>query len=260
MRKTIFFILFCFCIISNLHAENFCENIDIQWLEKHAPFPENAEIISKKQVFGLCEVIVLINTDPVSLYCGNDFFISGRMFKNNEAITSKTVESLAERINQRKKEADDKEKAEADKRLLFFKQNTDKLKEFTAFEFGSLNPEKRVFVITDPDCSHCKHILMWLRENAEEMKIRVGTIIYPLMGDESRDMAAKAVCNDFGISEYLEMKYDSKPYICEKSQSFFMRQESFFENANLKFIPYIVDSECTWSVEGADIEALKEKL
>ncbi|MDY0131532.1 MAG: hypothetical protein RBR53_02580 [Desulforegulaceae bacterium] len=260
MRKIVFLILIYFSLVFNLSSENICENIDIPWLLNHAPFPENAEIISKKDVFGLCELIVLINTEPMSLYCGKDFFISGQMLKDKEVITLKTIETLADKINKRKKEFEEKEKSEENQRILFFKQNNDKLKEFTAFEFGAKNPDKTIFVITDPKCFHCKQLLIWLEKVSVEDKIKVNTILYPVMGDESKDMAARAVCNDFGISEYLGMEDDSKPYICEKSDSLFMSQEDFFKNADLNFIPYIVDSNFKWSVEGADLEVLKEKL
>jgi thiol:disulfide interchange protein DsbC len=252
--------MICFLGAFNLHAQNLCENIDMAWLKNHAPFPEDAEILSKNEVSGLCEVIVLIKAQPLSLYCGKDFFISGPMLKNNKVVAEKRFDALFEKINSKKIEAENKEKEEADKRILFFKENTDKLEKLTAFEFGASNPSRTIFVITDPDCSHCKHILEWLVENSEEKKVRVKTIIYPLMGDKSRDMAAKAVCKDFGINEYLEMDYDLKPYICEKSEALFKQQSEFFDKANLNFIPFIIDSKCTWSVEGADIEALKENL
>ena len=65
----------------------------------------------------------------MSLYCGKDFFISGQMLKDKEVITLKTIETLADKINKRKKEFEEKEKSEENQRILFFKQNNDKLKE-----------------------------------------------------------------------------------------------------------------------------------
>jgi len=249
-----------FSLILNLNAGEICSQIDMKWLENHAPFPENAKIISKKDQFGLCEVVVLINDNPLPLYCGKDFFISGRMFSEKEVVTAKTMDSLSKEIEGVKISQKDKEKEEADKRLLFFKENIDKLKEFTAFEFGSQNPVSTIFVVTDPGCSHCKHLLYWLRDNSIERKIKIKTIIFPLMGDLSRDKASKTICGNLGINEYLEIKDDSKPYICEKSENLFEKQEAFFNGADLRFVPYIFEESGRWSVEGSDLSELKKKL
>ncbi|MDY0361802.1 MAG: hypothetical protein RBR08_10130 [Desulforegulaceae bacterium] len=260
MRKTVFFIIIYFGLILNLNAGDICSHIDMKWLETHAPFPKNAQIISKTNQFGICEVIVLINENPLPLYCGKNFFISGQMFSNKEVITAKTMDLISQKIEDKKLLEKNKENEEAEKRLLFFSKNTDKLKEFTAFEFGSQNPVSTIFVVTDPNCSHCKHLLYWLRDSSTEKKIKIKTIIYPLMGDLSRDLASKAICENFGINEYLEIKNDSKPYFCEKAETLFEKQETFFKSADLRFIPYIFEENGKWSVEGADLSELKKNL
>ncbi|MGM0418249.1 MAG: hypothetical protein ACQEQS_05965 [Thermodesulfobacteriota bacterium] len=256
--------LFVFLLIvsglSGCRSKNICSNIDMDWLRHHAEFPEEARIINKQETGNLCETLLVVSGQPVFLYCGNDYFISGDMYKNNTIVTKESFSDLSKKIEKETKAYHEKEKALMKERHSFLTENISKLNDFVSFEFGAKDYEDSVFFITDPLCGYCESLLQYLKKVSKEKKLNVKAIIYPVLGDKSKDMAFKAVCKNFGINEYLEMEYDSEPYICVNAEELFEKQEKFFEKADLNFVPFIIEGNGDWIVEGADQELLKEYL
>ena len=89
-----FFLLLGLC--PGVSAEPVCTHIDIDWLAKQAPLPEDARIVHKKDQGDLCEVVLSLEGDLVPVYAGKDFLLVGKLFKNQKFITGETLDSLSE--------------------------------------------------------------------------------------------------------------------------------------------------------------------
>ena len=256
----LFVFLLIVSVFTGCRSKNICSNVDMAWLRNHAEFPEKAKIINKQETENLCETLLMVSGQPVFLYCGKDYFISGDMYKNNTIVTKESFSDLSNEIQKETKAYQDKEKALMNERHSFLTDNISKLNDFVSFEFGAENYEDSVFFITDPLCGYCESLLQYLKKVSEEKKLNVKAIIYPVLGEKSKNMAFKAVCGNFGVNEYLEMEYDSKPYLCANAEELFEKQEKFFEKGDLNFVPFIIEENGDWIVEGADQELLKEYL
>jgi len=58
-----------------------CNEVNEELLQKHAPIPPY-KVVSKREVKGLCELILNINGDLVPVYATKDFILAGEMFSN----------------------------------------------------------------------------------------------------------------------------------------------------------------------------------
>ncbi len=70
-----------------------CDSITMDTLTKHTPIPK-AEIISKRDVFGICEIMLQIGTEIVPVYVTDRYVIAGEMFADRKQITRETQEKL----------------------------------------------------------------------------------------------------------------------------------------------------------------------
>lgn len=262
IQKIFILVLFSFCLLNpmTLYADKSCKNIDLKWLSDHIFIPEKAKIVSKKKVSSLCEVILSVGGDPVSLYCGDDFVVAGQMIQNKEFITEKNLESLNE-VFAKERERIAKEKMETEKkREAFFRKNYKKMDEYVSFTIGSKKAEKSIFVITDPDCSHCKHLLRDIKSASSDNKIFAKVIVYPILGSQSENMAYTAFCKEYKYDDYVKMNDEFQPAFCKKGFVFLAKEKNFFRDANLNLVPIVVSGKGDWFMEGSDFQKIKDML
>ena len=121
-------------------------------------------------------------------------------------------------------------------------------------------PKDFLYVITDPNCSHCKELLPKLEEVAFEARLALRMIIYPVLGPKSRDMALQALCNDYSYEVYKEMELTGAVTACEKADDLIGKTESLLRSADISFVPLVVASDGSWVVEGNDICQVRTHL
>jgi hypothetical protein len=95
-----------------------CTHVDMGWLSLQAPLPGNAKIVYKKDLGGLCEIVLSLDGKLVPLYAGEDFLLVGKLFKNKTLITRETLASLEEVAEKERIKANEIKALEKEKRKI----------------------------------------------------------------------------------------------------------------------------------------------
>jgi len=163
-------------------------------------FKREAKIIKVKEsgIAGLCEVDMSVNNRNGVLYVDADgkFFVAGQII-NIESGENLTQAAMSE-LN--KMTPDDLKK----------------LDELTAFTLGKAG--KTFYYVTDPQCPYCKQGETVIKKLAEEGKISVKFLLFPLPMHKGADEQSIAiVCDNKGF-EGLEQGYKSENQCPEGTQ------------------------------------------
>ncbi len=231
-------------------AQSVCHDITLETISRHLAMPGTAKIIQKHDRGSVCEVILRTRDSLAPLYVAQDFVLIGQLFQDRQPITQKTVEAL-KHTAQKEQEEISRQKAIQEKyRKDFLRSRISQLEKCVCI---TLRPEGKimdqVYIITDPGCSHCKNALKELRKLSVESGIMVNLIIAPILGDQSRSMAAHAVCKKFSYEEYLEMKMPLKlPLACKAGKEYIKNTLAFLEKADINSVPMIIGNKASWIV------------
>ena len=237
-----------------------CSHVDLAWLSEQVSLSPEAKIVFKQEQGDLCEVVVAIDGSLAPVYAGKDYIVAGRMYRKKQAVTQETMTGLSDIAERERTDAKEKEALAVEKRKLFFKANSSALAPLVSMTFGPGNPKGFVYVITDPNCSHCKKLLPLMEEVAFEAKLTLKVILYPVLGDKSRDMASHALCNNFTYDRYTEMTGKETLVVCERATELLGKTKAFFDSADISFVPLVVAGDGSWVVEGSDINDVRGHL
>lgn len=255
-----FFMLLLSVLSSSVSAESICKHVDMDWLCRQAAFPPEAKIIYKKDLGALCEVVLTLDGNLVPLYSGADFLLVGKLFKNKKIITHETLDALQDVAREEQRKADEKMILEAEKRKAFFKQNLGVLNDLTLFSFKPGSAGEFLYIITDPNCSHCKQLMSELEMVAMEKHLEIKVILYPFLDTESRDMAAQAICKKYSYEAYKQIVFQPDTRGCAQANVFLEKTMTFFSKADLSFVPVVISGVGAWVVEGNNIFQVKQHL
>ena len=134
---------------------------------------------------GLCEVVVKVGLRPVVLYTDPKAktFIVGNAFdvSTKENLTQKTVS----------------------KYMTVSKDILQKLEEHVNMTYGE--GDKYVYYITDPDCPFCRRFTPMLKDWADNNKVQIKVILYPLpIHPEAKPKAIAMICDKKGYDSIHE--------------------------------------------------------
>ncbi len=241
-------------------ADSSCDHVTIEWIKSHVPVPDDTTIVFKQSQNGLCEAVLSIDGGLAPVYAGKDFLVAGRLFKKGKSITRETMASLSDVAKTERRKADEKEALAVEQRKEFFKSNVQDLSGLVSMTFAPGDPKDFVYVITDPNCTHCKALLNDLEILSVEAGIALKLIIYPVLGIKSQDMAAHAICNEFSYGAYKAMSGDDTVAVCEKADELIGKTKDLFKSADISFVPIVVAKDGAWVVEGNDICEIRTHL
>lgn len=241
-------------------AASVCSHVDLAWISEQVPLSPGTKIVLKQEQGDVCEVVMAIDGTLAPVYAGKDFIVVGRMFKLKKSITRDTMAGLSDVAERERADAKEKQALALEKRKVFFKANSGSLDPLVSMTFGPGHPKGSVYVITDPNCSHCKKLLPLMEEVAFEAKLTLKIIIYPVLGKKSRDMASHALCNNYSYEQYKEMTGSESLAVCDRSSHFLEKTTALFSSADVSFVPLVVAENGSWVVEGSDIAEVREHL
>ena len=224
----------------------------MSWIAKQLTVPQNSKIILKQEKEQLCEVILRIEDRLVPVYAGKNFILAGQLFKQGRSITQESMKKIAESI---KKGANLSKGIGRDN--SFFKENYKALEQYVFLSFKPSQADGFVYVVTDPACSHCKNLLLKLQPVALQARVEIRVIAYPLLGLESRNMAARAICGKSSYQDYARMKVDGGNASCDEAEQLIKKTELFFRSAGLTFVPLVVSGDGSWVVDDNDIGRIR---
>jgi thiol:disulfide interchange protein DsbC len=229
-----------------------CALIDLPWLQRQVPLPETVEIVSKKEIAGLCEVVVGMGSKMYALYAGKDFIIVGEMYKEKQALTEQTLKEFQER---RDKEFKDQ-----------FPAVKPKLEEAVAFRYGpksQSNPSRTIYMFTDPLCSYCTKAGEQLKDMADKEAITIKAILFNVHGEKGRQDAIAAVCRKYDLSQYLLPEWKStvgeQTDNCDQGRQKYDQGAALGKELGIHSVPYFITDDGA-IIRGADLKALTEAL
>lgn len=241
-------------------AQSACDHISLEWLNAQVPLPKDVRIVQSTEKMGICEVVLAMDGSLVATYAGKDWLLAGQLFSGGGSVTRKTMDSLADVAAQERELAKEKEALAEERRRLFFKENAGQLSDLVSLTFGPKSATGFIYVVSDPDCSHCKKLLPKLEEAAFEAKVTLKLVIYPILGSKSRDMAARAICEGYGWEAYQTVTPPQSPVSCERADERIEKTMALMRSANVSFVPMVVAPDGAWVVEGNDICAVRTLL
>ncbi len=241
-------------------AGSVCSHVDLAWLSEQVSLSQGAKIVFKQERGDLCEVVVAIDGSLAPVYAGKDFIVAGRMYRQKRAVTQETMTGLSDIAEKERADAKEREALAVEKRKVFFKANIAAFEPLVAMTFGPGNPKGALYVITDPNCSHCKKLLPRMEEVAFEAKLTLKVIVYPVLGDKSRDMASHALCNNFTYDQYAGMTGAEPLVVCDRSDDLLEKTKNLLSSADISFVPLVVAEDGSWVVEGSSIGEVRGHL
>ncbi len=243
-------------------SKSVCEDIDINSISQHITIPKTTQIIQKNDLGSVCEVILRTTEALAPIYAGKDFILVGKLFRQGECVTKKTMEILQKLAEKEKEKRLRQKKIRDQYRVSFLKQHMDTLEELC---FSTISPQKpaaeTVYLITDPGCSHCKKALQELTKLVSEAGIEVKIIIHPILGEPSYQMALEAICKGYSHEDYLAMSSPaSKPSDCKKGKDLIEKTRDFLKQADMESVPFIIGKKGLWVVDGNKMAQVRSHL
>lgn len=164
-----------------------CKDIDLNAIRQHAPIP-NATIVSKKPVFGMCEVIMDINSEIVPIYASKDYIIAGEIFSKKRQITQASIDTLKGKT---------------------FQDKIGGMKDGVAFEYMPEGPIRHtVYMFSSPMCPHCNNAMKSLKDVLDRNHAAL-KVLFQVQG-EARNQAIEAVCKKVDLDTYNSKSWLSK--------------------------------------------------
>ena len=242
-------------------AESVCDHVTLEWLESQVPVPKGAKLIFKQEQGVLCEAVLSVDGGLAPIYASKDFIVAGQLYKDGACITRLTMSGLSDIAAEERKKAKEREAKAVEKRRAFLRSHAKDLADLVSLRFAPGGPsDKFIYVISDPACSHCKALLDGLEEAAAQTGIALKLVIYPVLGEKSRAMAAHVICNHLGYGAYKTLELDEASQGCEKADQRINKTIDLFKKADISFVPIVVAQDGSWVVEGSDICSVREHL
>ena len=98
----------------------------------------------------------------------------------------------------------------------------------TLFSFNPGKRNKVLYVVTDPNCPHCKQLMPDLEILAMENQIEIKVILFPVLGSKSRDMAIQAICEKYSYQDYGQIQFQPDTPGCRQADSLLEKTMLFF--------------------------------
>jgi thiol:disulfide interchange protein DsbC len=255
-------LMLCLIVILAFPAKGMaaCDHVSAEWLNAQVPLPPDARIVHTAEKMGVCEVVLAMDGDLVPVYVGKDWLLAGQMFSGGKSVTRETMDSLSHLAEEERQMAKEQEALAREKRKLFFRDNAGQMDDMVSLTFGPASATSFVYVVTDPNCSHCKSLLLELETVAFEARVTLKLIIYPVLGAKSRDMAARAICESLDWEGYKTVSQPNTHASCDRADQRIQKTMAFMQMADVSFVPMVVAGDGAWVVEGNKIGDIRTCL
>lgn len=247
--------LFCFSYLSSGFAANLCNRVSLKTLQVHLPhLPKGSKIVAKREVKGLCEVILKIKNRILPLYVGGDFVIVGQMFSHKADLTKMQMREVYTRI----------EKVQAQKAKLRFKTLRPKLDKAVAIVYKPRSTATHVmYMFTDPVCPFCHRAEQQIKQVADKYNVILKMVFYPVHLPKGKEMAIEAVCRKLDLDTYLkgDWKKESKTkeYQCKAGKQLLEGSMNIGKELGIRGVPtfFLENGD---EIVGANIPKLQAAL
>jgi len=188
MKKFLLLTVLLLTVFSSLVYAGVCEKVK---LTEHVPVPPY-KVESKREVFGLCEMILNINGELIPVYVTEDFVISGEMFTRKVQVTQVQIERVRKKV---------------------IKENLMKIEtlRYVSYKPEGVKEGRYFYFISDPDCPYCEKMKGKVKELADKYGWEIRLIWYPLpFHREAKPKAVAHYCENRTYEDYLKDDYGKK--------------------------------------------------
>ena len=239
--KGLFFVFLFIFFASSSYAENPCEAITPENITNHVPV--SGIIMSKRNVNGICEVILKIRQEYVPVYVTPDFVIAGEMFQNKKQITKNMIDRLKE------------------KDFVFYRKRLDQSVSIRYRPQGDI--KQTIYMITDPQCPHCDRAAKKIKIIANNYQAEVKIILHSVHGEAGREKVIEAICRNLDFDQYTNKKWIKKnrtnTYQCSAGTEKIIQTERIIKKLGITGVP-VFYLENGAKVIGADMPGLIKAL
>ena len=240
MKHLFFTLLFLFTVPS-AHAEDPCAAITPDSITRHVPV--SGAIISKRNVNGLCEVILKIRQEFVPVFVTPEFVVAGEMFQDKKQITKNVIERLKE------------------KDFFLYKKSLDQCASMQYRPQGDI--KQTIYMITDPECSYCDRAIKKIKKIADNYKAEVKIILHSVHGQAGRGKVIEAICRNLDFDRYTDKNWikenKTSQYQCSTGVKQLNQTEQIIKKLGITGVPvfYLKNGK---KIVGANMPALIKAL
>lgn len=180
--------------------DNLCKGVDLDFINSHSPYAFQ-EIVEKRPFKdqNLCYAVGIIQGEyvPILIPSTRNAIILGDLMINRQSPTRDIIEDI-----QAKEIA----------------KNKGEMEKATAFSLKPQGATKYIYEFTDPMCPYCEKAKKPLKDWAENNKVEVRVILFPLpMHKGSKEMAIAGICAGMNYDDYMAGKYTGSQ--CEEGKN-----------------------------------------
>ncbi len=253
MKKKLFAILVIAVFLAPLFpkvTKGACAGVTMETVKKHIPKFPPAEIASKVEVEGLCQLIVKAGGKYYPLYVGKNFVIIGELFREGKDVTR----DIFSKVRARQMALIKKE----------FKNLIPQIENLVVMTYKPSSTAKRtLYMFTDPVCPYCAKAEKQIKQIVKDSNVILKVLFYPVHRPNGWDLASVAICKGLSLDTYLAKAWEktAKPEKekCDKGENVLKKTDLIAQKLNINGVPtFILDNG--ERVPGADMEALKKLL
>jgi len=222
-----------------------CREITGDVIKKHLGVNE-FQVVSKRDINGICELIISIDSRIIPFYGNKKFLISGEMYEKGASLTKDRIYDInrariVSSLN------------EIDRNIVF------------TYKPSSVKKDTGLYMFTDPLCPYCNKIGNEIRELADRLGFEVHVLLLNVHGERGRVKCIEAICRNlkdpaFNLAEYNSMEWkkgdSDKKYFCEKGGELLDRIEGISEKTGIDSVPFFFINDGS-HVSGASIEEVE---
>ena len=213
-----------------------CDKVN---LKTHLPaIPSTVKVVSKKEKYGLCEIVLKDSNQYVIIYATKDFVLFGDLIRYGKSETQELLAKLR------------KEK---------FKEIRKELDKVVATTYRPVRkPRAVLYFISDPDCPYCNAVKQKVKELADKYGLEIRLVWFPLPFHKGADKKAESfICLRKSFNDYLEDDYGSET--CEEGREKIKKSIKLVQELGVNGTPTFFLDDGTMVV-GANIKALENAI
>lgn len=219
-----------------------CQEITPDIIKKHLSLDEFS-VTSKRELNGLCELIISTENRFITLYGNKSYMISGEMYENGISLTERKLYDVNKSILKNGVR-------EAEGCVVF------------SYSPAEVKTETILYMFTDPLCPFCNRIGGEIKALSDRLGFKVKVLLLNVHGEKGREKCIEAVCRNysdpsFNFSEYNKPEWKKsdtkKEFICPKGSELVDKTEKLSEKLGIDSVPFFFINDGS-HVSGASIE------
>lgn len=193
-----------------------CKGIN---LNENVPMPPY-RIMSERNVYGLCEMILDIRGQLVPVYATKNFVIAGEMFSRRTQVTERQIRKVKSAI-------------------LKSKFNEAK-KDLNSLVVARFNPKakKYVYFIVDPLCPYCEAAKSKLEKLAAKHNFGIRLVFFPVHGAPAVKDIEGFICSHKTFKDYINDDFGNKT--CKQGEDYIDKSISINRRLMVNGTPTII--------------------